>query len=222
MMTLPTIAGVQSRIHSLPGRPPFMTVYDLAEFYQVTPHTIMKAVRRNIGRFPDGFIFDLTDEEVDALVAQNGRPNKVNRGVLVGFTEMGALQLSSVLTGPVADAVSVIIIRAFLQLRDGTMDRLRVAAFKDEVAYIGRSKMRLAIKLAAAEGWTFGKLWDEHDWSAARLGREVEDMRIRGYIPQGALFVPHYVYQRRKSERALMEAHADEAAQPDLFGPKVH
>ena len=107
-----------------------------------------------------------------------------------GFTEKGALQLSSVLTGPVADAVSVTIIEAFLQLRDGTMDRLRVAAFKDEVAYIGRSKMRTAIKLAAAYGWTFGKLWDEHDWSAAKLGREVEDMRIRGYIPQGALFVP--------------------------------
>jgi stage V sporulation protein SpoVS len=221
-MTLPTIAGVQSRIHTLPGRPPFMTVYDLAEFYQVTPHRIMEQVRRNIGRFPDGFIFELSDEEKASLVAQNARPNKVNRGVLVGFTEMGALQLSSVLTGPVADAVSVIIIRAFLQLRDGTMDRLRVAAFKDEIAYIGRSKIRMVIKLAALYGWTFGKLWDEHDWSAARLGREVEDMRIRGYIPQAALFVPHYVYQRRKSERALMEEHAQDAAQPDLFGPKVH
>jgi hypothetical protein len=97
-----------------------------------------------------------------------------------------------------------------------------VAAFKDEIAYIGRSKIRMVIKLAALYGWTFGKLWDEHDWSAARLGREVEDMRIRGYIPQAALFVPHYVYQRRKSERALMEEHAQDAAQPDLFGPKVH
>ena len=221
-MTLPTIAGVQSRIHTLPGRPPFMTVYDLAEFYQVTPHRIMEQVRRNIGRFPEGFIFDLSDEEKTSLVTQNARPNKVNRGVLVGFTEFGALQLSSVLTGPIADAVSVTIIRAFLGLRDGTMDRLRVAAFKDEVSYIGRSRMRLAIKLAAEAGWTFGKLWDEHDWSAPKLGREVEDMRIRGYIQQQALFVPHYVYQRRKSERALMERHAEDAGQPDLFGQKVH
>ncbi len=116
----------------------------------------------------------------------------------------------------VADAVSVVIIRAFLGLRDGTMDRLRVAAFKDEVAYIGRSKLRLAIKLAAEAGWTFGKLWDEHDWSAPRLGREVEEMRIRGYIPQQALFVPHYVYQRRKSERTLMEEHAEDERQMKL------
>lgn len=97
-----------------------------------------------------------------------------------------------------------------------------VAAFKDQVSYVGRSKMRLAIKLAAAEGWSFGKLWDEHDWSAPKLGREVEDMRIRGYIPQHALFVPHYVYQRRKSERALMEVHAEDARQLDMFDKKVH
>lgn len=221
-MTLPTIAGVQSRIFTLPGRPPFMIADDLAEFYQTTPANLMRQMRRNVARFPDGFVFELTDEEKAVLVSQNGRPNKVNRGVLVGFTEFGSLQLSSVLTGPVADAVSVIIIRAFLSLRDGTMDRLRVAAFKDEVAYIGRSRMRLAIKLAAKAGWSFGKLWDEHDWSAPKLGREVEDMRIRGYIPQQALFVPHYVYQRRKSERALMESHAEDDRQGKLFGPKVH
>ena len=96
------------------------------------------------------------------------------------------------------------------------MDRLRIAAFKDEVAYIGRSKVRLAIKLAAQEGWTFAKLWEEHDWSAPRLGREVEEMRIRGYIPQDALFVPRYVYARRKSEAALMEAHVDDERQGKL------
>lgn len=224
-MTLPTIAGVQSRIFTLPGRPPFMIADDLAEFYQTNTKNLLRQVRRNQGRFPEGFIFELTEAEYREKLRQNGATSQGNRSDLThyGFTEKGALQLSSVLTGPVADAVSVTIIEAFLQLRDGTMDRLRVAAFKDEVAYIGRSRMRLAIKLAAAEGWSFGKLWDEHDWSAARLGREVEDMRIRGYIPQGALFVPHYVWQRRRSERALMEAHAEDAArQPDLFEKKVH
>ena len=224
-MTLPTIAGVQSRIFTLPGRPAFMIADDLAEFYQVTRKRLMEQVRRNQGRFPEGFIFELTEAEYRDQLPHFAATAERKRTDLThyGFTEKGALQLSSVLTGPVADAVSVTIIEAFLQLRDGTMDRLRVAAFKDEVAYIGRSKMRLAIKLAAAEGWTFGKLWDEHDWSAAKLGREVEDMRIRGYIPQGALFVPHYVWQRRRSERRLMEAHAEDAtAQLNLFETKVH
>lgn len=223
-MTLPTIAGVQSRIFTLPGRPPFMIADDLADFYQVTRKRLMEQVRRNSGRFPDGFIFELSEAEYRDQLPQFAATAERKRTDLAhfGFTEKGALQLSSVLTGPVADVVSVTIIEAFLQLRDGTMDRLRVAAFKDEVAYIGRSKMRLAIKLAAKAGWSFGKLWDEHDWSAPKLGREVEDMRIRGYIPQGALFVPHYVYQRRKSERALMEIHAEDARQLDMFNKKAH
>lgn len=223
-MSLPTIAGVQSRIHTLPNRPPFMTAEDLAEFYGTEVRNIMRQVRRNHGRFPEGFIFNLTPEEYLEKSAHFGKTSQGKRHDLThyGFTEKGALQLSSVLTGPVADAVSVTIIEAFLQLRDGTMDRLRVAAFKDEVAYIGKNRMRLAIKLAAGEGWSFGKLWDEHDWSASKLGREVEEMRIRGYIPQGALFVPHYVWQRRRSARALMEAHAEDAAQMDLFEKKVH
>lgn len=223
-MSLPTIAGVQSRIFTLPGRPPFMTADDLAEFYQTNPKNLMRQVQRNIGRFPEGFIFELTPEEYREKLRQNGTTSQGSRADLThyGFTEKGALQLSSVLTGPVADAVSVTIIEAFLGLRDGTMDRLRVAAFKDEVAYIGRSKMRLAIKLAAEAGWSFGKLWDEHNWSAPKLGREVEDMRIRGYIPQNALFVPHYVYQRRRAEVANMDVHAEDARQLDMFDKKVH
>ncbi len=223
-MSLPTIAGVQSRIHTLPGRPPFMLARDLADFYQVQVKRIMEQVRRNPGRFPEGFIFELTEEEYREKLPQFAETSQGKRHDLThfGFTEKGALQLSSVLTGPVADAVSVTIIEAFLGLRDGTMDRLRVAAFKDEVAYIGRSKMRLAIKLAAEAGWSFGKLWDEHNWSAPKLGREVEDMRIRGYIPQNALFVPHYVYQRRRAEVANMDVHAEDARQLDMFDKKVH
>lgn len=112
-MTLPTIAGVQSRIFTLPGRAPFMTVYDLAEFYGVKPVRIMEQVRRNIGRFPDGYLIELSDVEIATLVTQNALPNRVNRGSVVVFTKKGALQLSSVLTGPVADAVSVLIIDAF-------------------------------------------------------------------------------------------------------------
>lgn len=216
-MSLPTIAGVQSRIHNLPGRPPFMMVYDLADFYEVTPHTIMKAVRRNLGRFPDGFIFDLTDEEVDDLVAQNGRPNKVNRGVLVGFTKKGALQLSSVLTGSVADAVSVIIINAFDLMDTAQAVTLRRAAFKLEAAYMGRSTMKAAIK-QAADGLTFDQLWGWHDWPKLKLAETIEEMRALGYIPQTALFVPPYVFAeaRRVREMANLKAHVDDNRQMHL------
>lgn len=216
-MSLPTIAGVQSRIFTLPGRPPFMTADDLAEFYQTTTANLVRQMRRNIGRFPEGFSFELADAEKAVLVSQNGRPNKVNRGVLVGFTEKGALQLSSVLTGRVADAVSVVLIEAFIALRDGQLAALRQALFRDETDYIGKSRMRLAIREAAKAGWSFAKLWDAHNWSAPRLGREIEEMRLRGFIAPDALYVPPYVYDRRRAAVALMEAHAGDGRQMSLF-----
>ena len=171
--------------------------------------------RRNIARFPEGFIFELTPEEYRSQLAHFAETAERKRTDLThyGFTEKGALQLSSVLTGPVADAVSVTIINAFVSLRDEREILLRNAAFQDETAYVSRSKMRVAIKLAVEKGWTFGRLWGAHDWSAPKLARAVEDMRIRGYIPQDALFVPAYVLGRRRSEVDLMNAHADDARQ---------
>lgn len=217
-MTLPSIAGVQSRIHTIAERPPFMIIREMAEVLALEPVSLRKAFHRNRELFPEGYFFILKPEEYRERLGQNVSTSPGSRTDLEQFalTEKGALFLLRFVTGEQAVRAMIALIDAFADRRDGTMDRLRVAAFKDEVAYIGRSKMRLAIKLAAQEGWSFGKLWDEHDWSAPRLGREVEDMRIRGYIPQDALFVPHYVYERRKSERALMENHAEDARQGKL------
>lgn len=214
-MTLPTIAGVQSRIRTLPGRPPFMMARDLAGFYQVKISRIMEQVRRNPGRFPEGFIFELTPEEFREQSTHFAETAERRRTDLThyGFTEKGALQLSSVLTGPVADAVSVTIIEAFVALRDAREERMQQVMFRDETDYIRRSKMRTAIKLAAEKGWTFGQLWGCHDWSAPRLGREIEDMRVRGYISQKALYVPPYVFSRRRAEVANLNEHAEDARQ---------
>jgi len=219
-MSLPTIAGVQSRIFTLPGRPPFMIADDLADFYQVTRKRLMEQVRRNQGRFPEGFIFELTEAEYRDQLPHFAPTAERKRTDLThfGFTEKGALQLSSVLTGPVADAVSVTIINAFIALRDGREAQMKDALFQDATAYIQRSKMRVAIKLAAEQGWTFGQLWGAHDWSAPKLGREIEAMRVRGYIPAQALFVPPYVFARRRSEVANLDVHSADARQLTMFG----
>lgn len=221
-MTLPDIAGVQSRILHLPDRPPFMIADDLAGFYATSVANLMRQVRRNIGRFPEGFIFEMTDAEYREKSRQTGETSQGKRHDLThfAFTEKGALQLSSVLTGPVADAVSVTIIEAFVTLRDGVAERLAIARFQDETVYVQRSRIRVAIKQAAEAGWTFGQLWGAHDWSPAKLGREIEDMRIRGYIPQHALFVPPYVFHRRNRERELMDLHAEDDRQARIG--KVH
>lgn len=223
-MSLPTIAGVQSRIHTLPGRPPFMMARDLADFYQVQVKRIMEQVRRNQGRFPEGFIFEMTPEEYREKSPHFAETSQGKRHDLshYGFTEKGALQLSSVLTGPVADAVSVTIINAFIALRDGREAGMKQALFQDAAAYIQRSKMRVAIKLAAEQGMTFGQLWGWHSWSAPKLGAEIEAMRVRGHIPANALFVPPYVFARRRAEVANLDVHSEDARQLDMFDRKVH
>ncbi|NCM96127.1 MAG: ORF6N domain-containing protein [Rhodobacterales bacterium] len=203
-----------------------MIADDLAAFYETNTKNLMRQVRRNLGRFPEGFIFQLTEAEYQEKLRQNGATSQGKRADLThyGFTEKGALQLSSVLTGPVADAVSVTIINAFIALRDAREERFLKAFARDEASYMHRSKIRIAIKIAAEAGWTFGQLWEANEWSAPRLGREIEGMRSRGYIQRQALYVPPYVFARRRDEAALMDAHAEEAAaQPDLFDPKkVH
>ncbi len=222
-MSLPTIAGVQSRIHTLPGRPPFMIADDLAEFYGTEVRNIMRQVRRNEGRFPESFIFELTEAEYREKSAHFGKTSQGKRHDLThyGFTEKGALQLSSVLSGPVADAVSVTIIEAFIALREQERADLKRALFQDEVAFIGKSRMRLAIKLAAGEGMSFGKLAFENTWPMTRLALEVEGMRIRGFIARDALLVPEYVLMHRRRELALMHQHVRDGqtvTQPSLFG----
>lgn len=217
-MSLPTIAGVQSRILTLPGRKPFMTSHDMAAFYEHTPKRVVEQTRRNIGRFPEGYIFEPTKAEMGVLIAQNAASNRVQHGTVMCYTKKGCLQLSSVLGGPNADRMAVLIIDTFDLIDSEERATLRRAAFKVEAAYIGRSAMKQAIKQAAAQGLSFAELWGWHDWSAYKLAQTVEEMRAMGFIPPHALFVPRYVFtdSRRKAEMALMETHAEDDRQERL------
>ena len=106
---------------------------DLAGLYGVETRALKQAVRRNVGRFPEDFMFELAEDEVDALVSQNVIPN---RGVFGGaapmaFTEQGVAMLSSVLRSPRAVEVNIAIMRTFVQLRR-LMDSNRELARKIE------------------------------------------------------------------------------------------
>lgn len=224
-MTPPSLARAQSRIHSLPGRPPFMLSADLAEFYGTTPSNLMRRVRENEAIFNSDLMIELTPEEY-LQSCRGGTTAERKRVDLAqfGFTELGALMIATILKSERSREVAQTVIRAFVTVRNEYADRLRTVALKLKTAYIGRSKMKLSILLAAQEGWSFGKLYGEHDWSEPLLGRTVEEMRTMGFIPQSALFVPHYVLanKRRKAEVANLEAHAEDARQLDMFDKKVH
>ena len=93
---------------------------DLATLYQVETGALNRAVQRNLKRFPEDFMFQLTAEEAEALRSQTGI-SKSGRGgrryLPYAFTEQGVAMLSSVLHSPRAIDVNVAIMRTFVQLR---------------------------------------------------------------------------------------------------------
>ena len=95
---------------------------DLAELYGVTTGNLNLAVKRNIRRFPDDFIFQLTKEEYETLILQNAISKKPARGgtrkLPYAFTEQGVSMLSGVLNSEIAIQVHIQIIRVFAKMRE--------------------------------------------------------------------------------------------------------
>ena len=94
---------------------------DLAELYEVETKTLNRAVRRNLGRFPDDFMFQLTVEETKNLKYQIGTSSSDyggRRKPALVFTEHGVAMLSSVLRSERAVQVNITIMRAFSRLRE--------------------------------------------------------------------------------------------------------
>ena len=109
---------ISSKIFAIRGER-VMLDSDLAEIYGVTTTRLNEQVKRNIGRFPSDFMFELKKDEYENLISQNAisswggrrKPPKV-------FTEHGAIMLASVLSSETAVKASIIVVRAFVRLRE--------------------------------------------------------------------------------------------------------
>jgi len=109
---------IEKRIILLRGERVMLST-DLAALYGVEPRVLVQAVKRNLDRFPDDFIFQLTREELANLKSQIvisswGGPRRASP---YAFTEHGVAMLSSVLRSPRAVRVNIEIMRAFVRLR---------------------------------------------------------------------------------------------------------
>jgi hypothetical protein len=94
---------------------------DLASLYGVTTSALVQAVKRNIGRFPEDFMFQLTAAEWAVLRSRIVIPTSSRGGRRFApyvFTEQGVAMLSSVLGSERAIAINIEIMRAFVKLRD--------------------------------------------------------------------------------------------------------
>ena len=93
---------------------------DLAELYGVETKNLNRQVKRNIARFPIEFMYRLTKEEKSELVTNWHRFNSLKHSSYLpyAFTEHGAVMLASVLNSPKAVETSILVVRAFIKLRE--------------------------------------------------------------------------------------------------------
>jgi hypothetical protein len=92
---------------------------DLAELYQVETKRLNEQVKRNLLRFPEDFMFQLTTEEWENLKSQNATPSWGGRRTLpYVFTEHGVLMLSSVLNSDRAIEVNIKIMRVYTEIKE--------------------------------------------------------------------------------------------------------
>lgn len=122
---------IESKIYEIRGKR-VMLDRDLAELYQVTTSNLNKAVKRNIERFPERYMFQLTkdeflkfqngilnDNDAENLIFQNGTSSwGGTRKLPFVFTEQGVSMLSAVLRSEVAVNVSISIMDAFVAMRE--------------------------------------------------------------------------------------------------------
>jgi len=129
----PALDAIAQRIFEIRGQRVMLDA-DLAALYGVETRYIPRAVKRNPGRFPPDFAFQISLGEWDSLRSTFGILNS-GRGqhrkyLPYAFTEHGALMLSSVLNSPRADEISLLIVRAFVWMRQA------VPAYKELAAKV--------------------------------------------------------------------------------------
>ena len=125
---------VLSKIYQIRGEK-VMLDRDLAELYGVKAIRLREQVKRNVNRFPERFMFQLTDTEVESMVSQNAIPSKQALGGALPyvFSEFGVLQLSNVLKSERAAQVSIQIIEMFVLLRETVLLHKDVSVLVEQV-----------------------------------------------------------------------------------------
>ena len=113
------IENIEKSILFIRGRKVMLDT-DLAELYGVTTKALNQAVKRNRPRFPEDFIFQLTQTEKDELVTicDHLRKVKYSRHLPYAFTEHGAVMVANLLNSPRAAEISVHVVRAFVRMRE--------------------------------------------------------------------------------------------------------
>ncbi|GEM_PF-450410 len=130
------IETIERHIYLIRGQK-VMLDSDLADLYQVPTKVLKQAVRRNRDRFPADFMLELTDEEAKSLRSQTvtlGRGRgRYSKYAPLAFTEHGVAMLSSALRSKRAVQMNILVIRAFVRLREVLATHKDLASKMDDL-----------------------------------------------------------------------------------------
>jgi phage regulator Rha-like protein len=110
---------IQNKIYEIRGQK-VMLDFDLAEMYEVETRVLNQSVKRNIERFPEDFMFQLTEFEwqmMSSQIVMTSKSKRPNSALPYAFTEHGVTMLSSVLRSAIAIQVNIQLVRAFIAIR---------------------------------------------------------------------------------------------------------
>ena len=139
---------IQKKIYEIRGTR-VMLDFDLAELYQVETKVLKQTVRRNLERFPEDFMFEITEQEYNSLIISSRSQivtsnNKGGRRYMpFAFSEHGVIMLAGLLRSDIAIQTSIKITRAFVSMRNYIMStqhlESELAALKAKLELLERN-----------------------------------------------------------------------------------
>lgn len=167
------LSVIENKIYEIRGQK-VMLDFDLAEMYDVETKYLKRIVRRNMIRFPEDFLFQLSNEELNSLTiklrCQIGTSNKGGlRYAPFAFTEQGVAMLSGLLNSPRAIQVNINIMRAFVRMRQ----YLLTHAPKQELEEL-RKRIEYLEEDIASDRENYEQQFDELFSAFARLSATIQ------------------------------------------------
>ncbi len=136
-MQIIPVETIQSRILIVRGHKVILDT-DLAKLYATSTKRLNQQVKRNLKRFPEGFLFQLTPEEKQQVVTICDHLGSLKFSPVLpfAFTEHGALMAATVLNSEIAIKVSVYIVTAFVELRERAATHKDLVHKLDQLEYV--------------------------------------------------------------------------------------
>ncbi len=150
---LMTIDNIQKCVYIIRGQQVMLDT-DLAQIYGYEVKRLNQQVKRNINRFPEDFMFQLNEKELEELRLQNvtANINSMSRTMPHAFTEQGIYMLATVLRGELAEQQSIFIMRAFREMRHYIKQNQQFVT-QSEMSLVTAKVSEISVQVAGITDW---------------------------------------------------------------------